>query len=89
MSKVAKPAKAEEINIFELLRSTKTESSEEVVQLTADNAKLVTAKDRIIAIICEDYEVTPQFKTQKWDSGSTSILVTKATVDALLTAILA
>jgi hypothetical protein len=82
-------AAAAPVNIFELLKSTSSENSEELTALTADNAKLVAKKDRLIALFCESYNITPTFVSRKWDNGSSSLLVSRATVDDLLAAFMA
>ena len=82
-------AAATEVNIFDLLKSTSSETSEELTALTAENAKLVAKKDRLIALFCEDYDIIPTFTSRKWDNGTTSLLVSRATVDALLAEVMA
>ena len=74
--------------ISDLLRSTANSSNEELVVLTADNAKSVAKKDRIIALLCEDYGVIPTF-TPKEYSGTKYITVSQETVTLLMNAILA
>lgn len=75
-------------SIFDLLKSTANSSNEELIALTAENAKSVAKKDRIIALLCEDYEVVPTF-TQKEYNGTKYITVSQETVTSLMNAILA
>ena len=83
---VTAPAAVEvvEMDIFTLLKSTSSVNNEVLVPLTQENAKQVGKKDRIIALFCQDYGLIPTFTSRKWDNGTTSLLVSKETVDQLL-----
>jgi FKBP-type peptidyl-prolyl cis-trans isomerase (trigger factor) len=81
-------AKATATSIFDLLKSTANSSNEELVVLNADNAKSVAKKDRIIALLCEDYEVVPTFTAKEYN-GTKYITVSQETVTSLMNAILA
>jgi len=85
---MAKPTAKPTGSIFDLLKSTANSSNEELVVLTADNAKSVAKKDRIIALLCEDYEVVPTFTAKEYN-GTKYITVSQETVTLLMNAILA
>ena len=75
-------------SIYDLLRTTANSSNEELVVLNADNAKSVAKKDRIIALLCEDYQVVPTFTAKEYN-GTKYITVSQETVTLLMNAILA
>ena len=73
-----------EASVFDILKATASATNEVLVPLTTENAKMLAKKDRLIAMLCEDYDITPSFTTRKWDSGTTSTLVSNETVTAML-----
>jgi hypothetical protein len=85
---MAKPTSKPNPSIYDLLRTTANSSNEELVVLNADNAKSVAKKDRIIALLCEDYQVVPTFTAKEYN-GTKYITVSQETVTSLMNAILA
>ena len=75
-----------EVSVFDILKATASSTNEVLVPLTTENAKMLAKKDRLIAMLCEDYGLIPTFTTRKWDSGTTSTLVSNETVAAMLAA---
>ena len=73
-----------EVSVFDILKATASSTNEVLVPLTTENAKMLAKKDRLIAMLCEDYGLIPTFTTRKWDSGTTSTLVSNETVAAML-----
>lgn len=84
MPKVTPIAPVEEIDIFSLLAETANANNEVLVPLTKENAKLVGKKDRLIGLFCKEYGLIPTFTSRTWDTGGTSLLISKDTVDKLL-----
>ena len=84
---MAKPT-SKTTSIYDLLRTTANSSNEELIELNADNAKSVAKKDRIIALLCEDYQVVPTFTAKEYN-GTKYITVSQETVTLLMNAILA
>jgi hypothetical protein len=72
-----------------LLKSNLESSMEELVDITKDNVASVILKDKIFAILCETYDVTPTFTEITTAKGKTLIVVSNSTVQELKKALLA
>ena len=75
-------------NITILLKSNLENSMEELVEITKDNVASVILKDKIFAILCDTYDITPKFTEITTSKGKTLIVVSNSTVQELKKALL-
>ena len=74
--------------LITLLKSNLESSMEELVEITKDNVASVILKDKIFAILCETYDITPSFTEITTAKGKTLIVVSNSTVQELKKALL-
>ncbi len=71
-----------------LLKSNLESSAEQLVDITKDNVASVILKDKIFAILCENFDVEPTFTEITTSKGKTLIVVSNSTVQELKKALL-
>jgi hypothetical protein len=74
--------------LITLLKNNLESSAEQLVDITKDNVASVILKDKIFAILCETYDITPSFTEITTAKGKTLIVVSNSTVQELKKALL-
>lgn len=74
--------------LINLLKSNLESNAEQLVDITKDNVASVILKDKIFAILCETYDITPTFTEITTSKGKTLIVVSNSTVQELKKALL-
>jgi hypothetical protein len=77
-----------ESKLVKLLKGNLESNAEQLVDITKDNVASVILKDKIFAILCETYDITPAFTEITTSKGKTLIVVSNSTVQELKKALL-